>query len=149
MRFLPLLLLLPTLALAQPPASQMDPQQFFEQTKQMMLPMMQETLPAMREARGCLQAANDQAAFEECAQIMVELDKKMRKRMGPAPGMPQGEEPPMKDPKDIEWTEEAKSNMLQFLDRSITIGSAMSDCLTQSGTMEQMQQCMQSNQPRP
>ncbi|MEJ2454984.1 MAG: hypothetical protein P8103_12610 [Candidatus Thiodiazotropha sp.] len=149
MRFLAFLLLLPMLASAQPPAQQMDPQQFFEQTKQMMLPMMQETLPAMREARSCLQAADDQAAFEDCAEIMVELDKKMRARVGPAHGMQGAEAPPMKDPKEIEWNAETKKNMLQYLDHSITIGSAMSDCLNQSGTVEQMQQCMQSKRPTP
>lgn len=149
MRFLPLLLLLPGLALAQPPGHQMDPQQFFEQTKTMMLGMMDETLPAMREAQGCLKGADDQGAFEECAEIMVELDKKMRARMGPVTGMGEQQAPPMKDPSEVEWNAETKKNTLMFLERSIAIGGAMQDCLKQSGTMEQMQQCMQAKQPQP
>ena len=146
MKYLPLLLLVPVLALAQPPAGQMDPQQVYEQTKQMMLPMMQETLPVMREARSCLQGADDQAAFEQCAKVMVELDKKMRARMG---GVSGSQTPPMTDPKDIEWNPENKKKMLHFLDNSITIGTAMSDCLNQSSAMQQMQECMQAKAPKP
>ncbi len=146
MKYLPLLLLMPIVALAQPPAGQMDPQLIFEQTKKMMLPIMDETLPTMREARSCLQGADDQAAFEKCAEVMVALDKKMRERMGPATG---AKTPPMTDPKDIEWTPETKEKMLKFLDNSITVGSAMSDCLNQSTGMEQMQQCMQAKKPKP
>lgn len=149
MRFLAILLLLPILAVAQPTAPQMDQQQFYEQTKKMMLPMIQESLPAMREARSCLQAADDQDAFEKCAGIMQELDKKMRARLGPVPGMQEGQAPPVKDPKEIEWNAETKKNMLRYLDHSITVGNAMSDCLDQSSTMQQMQQCMQSKKPTP
>ncbi len=149
MRFLYLLLLWPALALAQPPGGQMDQQQMFDQTKKMMLSMTEETLPVMRESQTCLKAADDQAAFEKCAQIMVELNKKMMARMGPAHGMPEGQAPEMKDPSEIEWNEETKGNMLKFLDRSIMVGTAMQDCLKQSGNLQQMQQCMQSKKPTP
>jgi hypothetical protein len=149
MRFLVLFLLLPTLALAQTPPPQMDQQQFYEQTKKMMLPMMQESLPAMRKARSCLQDADDQAAFEACAKIMTDLDEKMRAQLGSGNGMHGGQTPPMKDPKEIEWNAETKKNMLQYLDRSIIVGSAMSDCLSKSSTMDQMQQCVQSKKPKP
>lgn len=149
MRFLAILLLLPALALAQQTTPQRGQQQFYEQTKKMMLPMIQESLPAMREARSCLRAAVDQVAFEKCAGIMQELDEKMRARLGPAPDMQDGQAPPVKDPKEIEWNAETKKNMLQYLDHSITVGNAMSDCLNQSGTMQQMQQCMQSKKPKP
>ena len=151
MRFLSLLLLIPGLALAQPPAGQMDPQQFFEQSKKMMLPMMEESLPAMKEARACLEKADDQSSFESCAEIMAELDKKMRSRMGgmmPPGAQARHEEKPMKDPKDIEWNAETKKDMLFFLDQSITVGQAMTKCFKQSSTMEQMQQCSMSVMPR-
>jgi hypothetical protein len=149
MRFLPLLLLLPALALAQPSAGQMDQQQMFDQTKKMMLSMTEETLPAMQESYSCLKAADDQAAFEECAQIMIELNKKMMARMGPMHGAPEGQAPQMKDPSEIEWNQETKDNMLKFLDRSIMVGTAMQDCLKQSSDLQQMQQCMQSKRPTP
>ncbi len=156
MRFSALFLMLPALALAQPPGQpmpQMDPQQFFEQSKKMMLPMVEDSLPTMREARACLEKADDQAAFDECSKIMAELQKKMQARMGPLHGMPedqqppQGAEPPMQEPKQIEWNEQTKKNMLQFLDRSILMGDAMKDCLQKSGNLEQMQQCMQAKRP--
>jgi hypothetical protein len=146
MKYLPLLLLIPVVALAQPPAGHIDPQQIFEQSKKMMLPIMEETLPTMREARSCLQGAEDQAAFEKCAEVMVALDKKMRERMGPATS---AKTPPMSNPKDIEWNAETKEKMLKFLDNSITVGTAMSDCLNQSTGMEQMQQCMQAKKAKP
>ncbi|MCU7813093.1 MAG: hypothetical protein KZQ77_17955 [Candidatus Thiodiazotropha sp. (ex Notomyrtea botanica)] len=145
MRILSLLLLIPSLAMAQPPTGQMDPQQIFEQSKQMMLPMMEESLPAMKEAKACLQKADDQSSFESCAEIMADLDKKMRARMGAMPG---NQDQPMKDPKDIEWNAETKKNMLHFLDRSILIGTAMSDCFKQSSSMEQMQKCSQASMPK-
>jgi hypothetical protein len=149
MRLLPLLLLLPGLALAQPPAGQMDQQQMFNQSKTMMLSMTQETLPVMQESYACLKAANDQAAFEKCAQIMMELNKKMMARMGPTHGAPEGQAPQMRDPSEIEWNEETKANMLKHLDRSILVGTAMQDCLKQSNDPQQMKQCMDSKKPTP
>jgi hypothetical protein len=150
MKIIYLLLLLPAMALAQPQGGQMDPQQFFEQTKQMMLPMMEESLPVMKEARGCLSKADDQSAFEDCAEIMAELDKKMRARaqaMLP-PGMQPREQPSMKDPKEIEWNDKTKKEMLGFLDQSITVGEAMTKCFKQSSTVEQMQQCSMAAMPK-
>ncbi len=159
MRFSALFLMLPALAMAQPPAQpmpQIDPQQFYEESKKMMLPMVEETLPAMREARSCLEKAGDQAAFEACGKIMEEVSKKMQARMGGMPGMPgmpPGHQPPqgagssVQEREHIEWNDENKQKMLQFLDRSILMGDAMKECMQKSGTMEQMQQCMQSKRP--
>jgi hypothetical protein len=150
MKIIYLLLLFPVMALAQPPAGQMDQQQFFEQSKQMLLPMMEESLPVMKEARGCLAKADDQSAFEDCAEIMAELDKKMRARMEAMmpPGMQPRHESPVKDPKEIEWNEKTKKEMLGFLDQSISVGQAMSDCFRKSTTVEQMQQCSVAVMPK-
>jgi hypothetical protein len=150
MRNIYLLLLLPVIALAQPPGGQIDPQQFFEQSKQMLLPMMEESLPVMKEARSCLAKADDQSSFEDCAEIMAELDKQMRARMEATmpPGMQPKQQAPMKDPKEIEWNEKTKKEMLGFLDQSITVGQAMSNCFKQSSTVEQMQQCSMAAMPR-
>jgi hypothetical protein len=149
MKYLSLLLLWPALALAQPPGGQMDEQQMFEQSKKMMLSMASESLPAMREAQGCLKGADSQGEFEKCAQIMVELNKKMMARLGPMQGNNPGHQPKMKDPSEIEWNEETKTNMLKYLDQSITVGSAMQDCLNTSSALQQLQQCMQSKKPTP
>jgi hypothetical protein len=127
----------------------MDPQQFFEQSKKMMLPMIEESLPVMKEARSCLQAAQSKDDLQVCTELMAALQKKMQARMGPAMGMPEGEQPPVKDAKEVEWNEATKKNMLMFLDRSILVGSAMQECLTQSSGMGQMQQCMESKRPNP
>ena len=148
MKYLSLLLFWPVLALAQPPAGQMDQQQMFEQSKKMMLSMTEESLPSMREARGCLEGADSQGEFEKCAQIMIELNKKMMARMGPTPGH-QGQAPEMKDPSEIEWSDEVKTNMLKFLDQSIMVGTAMQDCLNSSSGMQQLRQCMESKKPTP
>ena len=148
MKYLSLLLLWPALALAQPPAGQMDPQQMFEQSKQMMLAMTEESLPPMREARSCLKGADSQSEFEKCAEIMIELNKKMMARLGPMHGQ-EAQPPKMKDPSEIEWNEETKKNMLMYLDQSITVGTAMQDCLNASGGLQQLQQCMQSKKPAP
>ncbi len=150
MKIIYLLLLLPAMALAQPPGGQMDQQQFFEQSKQMLLPMMEESMPAMKKARGCLAKADDQSEFEACAEIMAELDKKMRTRMETMmpPGMQPRDDSPVKDPKKIEWNEKTKKETLDFLDQSIAMGQAMSDCFRKSTTVEQMQQCSVAVMPK-
>ncbi|MBT2969326.1 MAG: hypothetical protein KME56_18590 [Candidatus Thiodiazotropha sp. (ex Ctena orbiculata)] len=148
MKWCRLLLLLPSLAVAQPPGAQMDPQQFFEQSKQKMLPMMDKSVPAMKETKSCLEKAEDQAAFEKCSEIMIAMEKEIKEKMGPVPGMPEGPKGPTKGPKDIQFTPEAKQNMLQFLDRSIMIGMAMQKCFTQSDTADEMQRCMQAARPK-
>ncbi|MEW8551731.1 MAG: tRNA methyltransferase, partial [Candidatus Thiodiazotropha endolucinida] len=61
MKWCRLLLLLPSLALAQPPGGQIHQQQFFEQSKEKMLPMMSKSIPAIKQTKRCLETANDQA----------------------------------------------------------------------------------------
>lgn len=151
MRKVSLLLLLPAVVLAQQPGPgpQKDPQQFFEMSKKMMLPLIEEQLPVMHETRSCLQAADDQGQMEACAKIMDEYEKKLRAQMKAAPGMPAGQAPPAKDRQEIVWNAERKQKMLQFLDRSILFGKAMQACFSQSGTPDQMDRCMQAKKPKP
>ncbi|MCU7854627.1 MAG: hypothetical protein KZQ79_02875 [Candidatus Thiodiazotropha sp. (ex Lucinoma borealis)] len=149
MKWLQFFLLLPALAFAQQPVgTQMDQQQFFEQSKQKMLPMMEKSIPAMKETKLCLEKVEDQAGFEKCAEIMTAMEKEIKARMGPVPGMPEGQTAPVKSPKDIKFNAETKKSMMQFLDRSIMIGSVMTKCFTASSTMEQMQSCMQAARPK-
>jgi len=149
MKYLSLLMLLPTVALAQPPAPQMDSKLFFEEAKKMMRPMMEESLPAMRQTRACMENADDQATFEKCAAIMVEVEKKVRAQMGPGARMPKGQGPVPTDPKDVKWNKITKARTLKSLDRSIAMGDAMNDCMNQSTSMEQYQQCVQAKQSKP
>lgn len=143
------LLLSPAMAMAQPPAMNMDPQAFFEQSRATMLPMMEQSLPGLNAVKDCVQRAEDKAAFEKCTELMTELDSKLRGMAGQATGMPMDKMPPTKDPKEIEWTPETKQNMLKFLDRSIAMGTMMSGCFKQSDNMQEMQQCMQVSKPNP
>jgi len=147
MNKLPFLLLAPALVMAQPPAPEMDPDQYFEKSKQMMLPMMEASLPALQEVKSCVEAAQDKAAFEKCADLMAALDQKMRSMAGEAAGMPENRMPAVTDPKQIEWNEEAKQKLIKFLDRSIFVGATMSGCFRQSSDMQQMQQCLQAHKP--
>ncbi|MES9990324.1 MAG: hypothetical protein ABW098_00105 [Candidatus Thiodiazotropha sp.] len=148
MKWWHLLLLLPSLAVAQPPESHRDPQKFFEQSKQKMLPMMEKSIPAMKKTKSCLQKAEDQAAFEKCSEIMVAMEKEIKEKMGPIPGVPEDQKGPTKGPKDIKFSPETKQNMLTFLERSIMIGTAMQKCFTASTTADQMQSCMQAARPK-
>ena len=143
------LLLSPALVMAQPPEMNMDPQAFFEQSKAVMVPMMEQSLPGLNAVKECVQGAEDRAAFEKCTELMTELDNKLRGMAGQVTGMPVDKMPPAKDPKEIEWSPETKEKMLNFLDRSIAMGTAMSGCFKQSANMQAMQQCMQASQPKP
>jgi hypothetical protein len=148
MKWSRILLLLPSLVLAQQPGSQVDQQQFFEESKQKMLPMMEKSIPAMKMTRSCLEKVNDQAGFDECNEIMMSMEKDIKEKMGPVPGMPEDQQTPTKSPKDIKFTPEVKSNMMKFLERSIMIGTAMQTCFTQSSTADQMRRCMQAARPK-
>ena len=127
MRKLPFLLLTPALALAQPPATapKMDPNQYFEKSKQMMLPMMEASLPALQEVKRCVEAAQDKEAFDRCTELMTALDQKMRSMAGDAAGAAEQKAPAMKDPKQIEWSEENHNlfrlNSTEVSTKTITI----------------------------
>jgi hypothetical protein len=148
MKWLGVLLFIPSLVLAQAPESAADQQKYFEESKQRMLPMMKKSIPAMQNTRLCLEKADNQAAFEKCSEIMTAMEKEIEEEIGPLPGMPQGEQVPKNSPEDIEFTPETKSNMIKFLDRSIMIGTAMQDCFNQSTTADQMRGCMEAARPK-
>jgi hypothetical protein len=143
-----LLLLTPSLVLAQPPGAVVDQQKFFEESKQRMLPMMEKSIPAMKKTKNCLEKADNQASFEKCAEIMTAMEKEIKERMGPVPGMPEDKQAPTKSPKDIEFTPETKTNMMKFLERSIMIGTAMQKCFNQSTMADQMRSCMEAARPK-
>jgi hypothetical protein len=145
-------LLLPVMSYAAQPlgaaGGQMDPMQYFQQSKQRMLPIIEKSLPAMQETEACLNKAENEAAFTKCVEIMTTLDKKMRASMGSAPGMSGSAQPATKEPQKIEFNEQNKTNMLKFLERSILIGNAMKKCFSSSETPEQMQTCMQAEKTK-
>jgi hypothetical protein len=145
-------LLFPALTFAAQPSGpaggQMDPVQYFQQSKQRMLPIIEKSLPAMQETKACLNKAEDQGAFQKCVEIMTTLDKEMRTNMGSAPGMNGSAQPAAKEPQKIEFNEQNKTNMLRFLERSILIGSAMKKCFSASEMPEQMQTCMQAEKTK-
>lgn len=149
MKWYRLVLLMPSLVLAQPQGGEVDQQKFFEESKQRMLPMMEKSIPAMKKTRECLEKADNQAAFEKCAEIMTAMEKEIKERMGPIPGTPEGQQAPENRPKDIEFTPTTKNNMMKFLARSIMIGTAMQHCFSQSATADQMRSCMEAARPRP
>jgi hypothetical protein len=147
MKWSRILLLLPSLAMAQQPGLQVDQQQFFEESKRKMLPMMEKSIPAMKQTKSCLEKVNDQTGFDKCNEIMMAMEKEIKERMGPVPGMPEDQQAPTKSPKDIKYSPEVSNNMMKFLERSIMIGAAMQKCFTQSSTADQMRSCMQAAKP--
>ncbi|MCG8015465.1 MAG: hypothetical protein JAY97_04565 [Candidatus Thiodiazotropha sp. 'RUGA'] len=150
MKWLLTTLLLPTLALAQPPgqgAGQMDPQQHFAQSKKAMLPLIEKSIPAMQETKSCLNQAKDQAAFQQCVEIMIAVEKEMQAKMGRGP-MPGADKAQSQPPKKIEFNEQNKQNMLKFLDQSILVGQSLKNCFTSSQSPDQMQSCMQAAKPK-
>ncbi|MET0065154.1 MAG: hypothetical protein ABW076_02300 [Candidatus Thiodiazotropha sp.] len=149
MKWLITTLLLPGLAFAQQPApaggQPIDPQQRFEMSKKLMLPVIEKSLPALEETQQCLQQAGDAGSFQKCVAIMNDLEKQMRQELGSAQGTPPGapaQEQPA--PKPIEYNEQNKSNMLKFLSQSIAAGQAMKQCFSTSATGEQMDSCMKA-----
>jgi hypothetical protein len=143
------LFLLPAVALAQQPATapDLDPQLFYDQSKKVMLPMLEESLPLMHKARDCLQAASSESELKACGDIMTALQKQNLGHM--AGGAPGEQRPPMQQPQKVEVTAENKENMLQFLKQSILIGSAMQECFGKSSGPQQMRECMLAKKPKP
>ncbi|MES9854248.1 MAG: hypothetical protein ABW170_20745 [Candidatus Thiodiazotropha sp. L084R] len=151
MKWLLTTLLIPGLALAQPPGSaegQIDQQQYFDQSKQTMMSMINKSLPAMEETKTCLGKAGDQAAFTKCVEIMMALEKEMQAKMGHAAGMPDNPQAQAKQRKEVEFNEQNKSNMLKFLDQSILMGNTLKKCFSTSESPQQMQNCMTAAKPK-
>ena len=151
MKWLLTTLLVPTLALAQPPGQgggQMNPQQHFDQSKQAMLPLIEKSIPAMQETKSCLNQAKDQAAFQKCVEIMLALEQEMQAKMGRGDAMQGADKAQSQPPKMIEFNEQNKQNMLKFLDQSILVGQSLKNCFNSSQSPDQMQSCMQAAKPK-
>ncbi len=150
-----LLILLPGLVLAQPPQGQPLQEQMpaapkgqmptpppFDEFKKTMSPMVEKTLPAMKETRECVSKAESKEAVEKCVNAMAQKAQEIQKQAG-KPGTAVAR----KMPADFEWTPERKQMMLKQMDLSITRNSAMHECLGQSNTREEMDTCMRSEVP--
>jgi hypothetical protein len=147
MKWLLTTLLVPTLALAQPPGQggeQMDPQQHFEQSKKAMLPVIDQSIPAMQETKTCLDQAKDQAGFQKCVDIMISLEQEMQAKMGRGGGA----NTQTKTPQKIEFNEQNRQNMQKFLDQSILVGQALKKCFNSSQSPDQMSSCMEAANPK-
>ncbi len=127
----------------------MDPQQYYDQTKKLMLPMLEESLPLMHKARDCLQAAKSESEMKACGEIMQALQKQNLGRMAVTPSIPGEHRPATRKPQKVEVTAENKERMLQFMKQSILIGSAMQECFSQSSGPQPMRECMQAKKPKP
>ena len=105
MKFAALLLLVPSIALAQQPPQgtppgmpqgTIDKAEMLKQLQQHMLPMLQESIPNMEEAKACVAASNNKQDLAKCAEIMRDFQQRMMAKMAP-PGMA-GKAPPAAPP---------------------------------------------------
>ncbi len=149
MKIAAVLLLAPVIALAQQPPQQgmprgpqgqMDQAEILKQMQQHMLPVLEESLPNMREMRACVAASNNKEDLTKCAEMMRAFQRQM---------MPPGSQMPPPNPEaeqpDIEWSPEIKQQILAGIDQSITQTAAMKGCLESSSSPEQMNQCMRKS----
>jgi hypothetical protein len=146
MKYLLPLLLLPSLALAQPPAPQGQSQQppDFNAFKQSMQPVIEKSLPAMKETRECVSKAQTQEDVKKCMQAMAKKAQAIKEELAGS-----SDTPPVasKVPDDFKWDPETKKLMLQNMDRSIKMNTSMQECLGKSSTREEMGECMRSKMP--
>lgn len=131
------LLLVPTMVVAQAPApGQFDEQQMFQQLKAGMLPMMEKSLPVMKQLQACIQKSQNTPDLNKCVDIMAGFQKEMVAAMG-VPG--QTPEPPRPE---LEWSEQLKAEMLQDIGKSMQETAATRDCLAASNSGSEMDDCM-------
>ncbi len=153
MKWLITALLLPGLAFAQqPPPGQgqpIDPQQYFDKSKAMMLPAIEMSLPVLQQTQSCLTQAGDAGSFQKCVDMLNDLEQQMKAKIGGPKGAP-SDAPNAQQPavKPIEYTEQNKANMLKFVEQSIVAGQAMRQCFDASTTGEQMDRCMKAAKPK-
>lgn len=142
MKYLLPILLLPSLAFAEPPEEQMKAPSF-EQYKSTMQPVLQDSLPAIKETRACVNKASSKEEFVKCVKIMEGKARATRKKMG----VTEDKTPTTELPDDFEWNAQTKESMLKDIDRSIQYNSALQECLGKSNTGEEMGNCMSSKAP--
>ncbi len=123
MKLVASLLFLPVVALAAPSDHQAQMDQIFKMAKSRMLPMLEQSVPAMERTRNCLQAAESKDDFIECTTIMRDLQQKMMQNLAPQ-GAPHQKRPPKEefDASKIEWNAETKAQMLTDITQSVEQG---------------------------
>jgi hypothetical protein len=144
MKLVASLLFLPVVALAAPSDHQAQMDQIFKMAKSRMLPMLEQSVPAMERTRNCLQAAESKDDFIECTTIMRDLQQKMMQNLAPQ-GAPHQKRPPKEefDASKIEWNAETKAQMLTDITQSVEQGKATKGCLESSNSASEMESCME------
>lgn len=138
-------LLLPSLVLAQEaPEGQTPEPPNFDQFKQTMLPVIEKSLPTMKETRECVSQADSKEAVEKCMNAMAEKAQEIQKEFGG-----EGKAVTSKIPEDFKWDPETKKAMLAEMDRSLKQNTAVKECLSKSNTREEMGGCMRAKLPPP
>jgi hypothetical protein len=149
MKYLAVLMLLPTLAMAQPPQAQTQPPTF-EEYKKAMQPAVDQSLPIMRETRACLDKATSKEATEQCMITNAEKVIALQQKLGsPAAAEPQDPQQLGRFPEGFEWNEDVKKKMLQNMDRAIEFNTAKQECFKTSNTKEEMGECLRNKMPAP
>ena len=141
MRFIVFLILIPLTAVAQQPGGQMDQQQYFEQMKQMMLPMIEKSIPVMEEARRCVESSGNSDQLNKCVTMMADFQKEMMAMMG-APAQGQKGAPPEPEVPQLEWSESLQAEIIRDLGESLKGTLTTRKCLTSSASPKAMEACM-------
>ena len=156
MKYLATLLFLPTLVLAQAPENQAQPQQTphpqpvsFEQYKKSMQPIVEQSLPLMRETRECVSKATTQEATEECMLTNTKKVFAMQEKMGGPTAQTQQDPVKLsKFPEGFEWNLEANQKILHNMDNAIQRNTIALECMSVSNSREEMANCMRSKMPQ-
>ncbi|MEN8180568.1 MAG: hypothetical protein ABFS39_18370 [Pseudomonadota bacterium] len=135
-------LLLPSLVLAQAPEEQTSAPPSFDQFKKTMGPIIEKTLPTMKETRECVSKAESKEDMEKCMNAMAQKVQEIQQQSGG-----QGKAVTSKTPDDFKWTPENKKMMLTGMDRSIKRNTAIHECLGTSNTREEADNCMRTKMP--
>ncbi len=146
---LAILLLAPAVAMAQQAKNPMTDPQMFAQMKQMMMPQMQESLPAMEQTRSCVSASQNSADLNGCVEIMTAFQNKMRANMPKPPQGAPGHNAQQPAPPKLEWTPELKEKLMADIGTSIKNTNIAIKCMQQSSKHEEMRNCMQANGIQP
>jgi hypothetical protein len=107
--------------------------QDFEQYRQMMLPVLTNSLEPLRKTRKCLVGSGNSDQLNTCIQIMAETQRSTMPGGGKAtPQMPR-----------MEWSRALVEQLRGDLDRSLINTGASIKCLQSSNSHQAMGECMQ------